>query len=166
MTDKDNMLLRHIGASFLLAGAFFATACVKPVVPQTACMPSPPSSTAYQTDDRQILAGEWEYVDGAIDGAVGRLTLDNQGNGHYNWKDGRFETHTLTGHTWRGMWFQKGNDRDGGFRVDFSQDFSKGEGCWWYSRIGADNAPTQKGGTFHLSKKAAPKDHKDTPSAP
>jgi hypothetical protein len=160
------MLLRHVGASLLLAGAFFAAACVKPVVPQTACMTSPPSSTAYQTDDRQVLAGEWEYVDGAIDNAVGRLTLDKQGNGHYNWKEGRFETQTLIGHTWRGMWFQKENDRDGGFMVDLSPDFSKGEGCWWYSRIGADHAPTQKGGTFHLSKKAMLKNHRDIPSAP
>ena len=160
------MLLRQVGAFFLLAGAFFATACVKPVVPQTACITSPPSSIENQTDDRQVLAGEWEYVDGAIDGAVGRLTLDRQGNGHYNWKDGRFETHTFIGHTWRGMWFQKGNDRDGGFMVDFSPDFSKGEGCWWYSRIGADHAPTQKGGTFHLSKKAALKNHRDTPPTP
>ena len=160
------MLLRHVGVPLLLVCAFLAAACVKPVVPQTTCITPPPSSTASQTDDRQVLAGEWEYTDGAVDGAVGRLILDKQGNGQYNWKEGRFETHTLSGHTWRGMWFQKGNDRDGGFTVDFSQDFSKGEGCWWYSRIGADHAPTQKGGTFHLSKRAVLKNHRDTPPAP
>jgi hypothetical protein len=48
------------------------------------------------------------------------------------------------------MWFQEENDRDGGFAVQFSPDFSEGEGQWWYSRIGTDHAPTQKGGTFHL----------------
>jgi hypothetical protein len=36
--------------------------------------------------------------------------LDEQGNGHYDWKDGRFETHTLIDHTWHGMWFQNEND--------------------------------------------------------
>ena len=160
------MLLRHVGVPLSLACALLAAACVKPVVPQTACMTSPPPSTDSQTGDRHVLAGEWEYVDGAIDGAVGRLTLDEQGMGHYNWKDGRFETHTLIGHTWRGMWFQKGNDRDGGFTVEFSPDFLKGEGCWWYSRIGADQAPTQKGGTFHLTKKSSPMSQRNSPPAP
>jgi hypothetical protein len=121
---------------------------------------------APQPGDRHVLVGEWEYIDGAVDGAVGRLILDQQGNGHYNWKDGRFETHTLIGHTWRGIWLQKGNDRDGGFTVEFSPDFSKGEGCWWYSRIGEDHAPTQKGGTFRLSKKTSGISHRNTPPAP
>ena len=93
---------------------------------------------ASQPGDRHVLAGEWEYVDGA---AV-LLALDEQGNSHYDWKDGRFETHTLIGHTRHGMWSQKENDRDGGFMVEFSPDFSEGEGCWWYSRIGTDHAST------------------------
>jgi hypothetical protein len=104
-----------------------------------------------QAGNRHVLAGEWEYVDVA---AV-RLALDEQGNGHYDWKDGRFETHSLIDHTWQGVWFQKENDREGGFTVEFSPDFSEGDGRWWVSRIGADRAPTQKGGAFHLSKKTA-----------
>jgi hypothetical protein len=64
------------------------------------------------------------------------------------------------------MWFQKENDRDGGFMVEFSPDFSEGEGRWWYSRIGTDHASTKKGGTFHLSKKTALMNHSDTPPAP
>lgn len=162
------MLLRHVGASLLLACAMLAVACVKPMVPQTACMTSPPpsSSMASQPGDRHVLAGEWEYVDGAVDGAVGRLTLDQQGNGRYNWKDGRFETHTLIGHTWHGIWFQKGNDRDGGFTVEFSPNFSTGEGCWWYNRIGEDHVPMQKGGTFRLSKKTSGISHRNTPPTP
>jgi hypothetical protein len=115
-----------------------------------------------QPGDRHVLAGEWEYADGA----VVLLTLDEQGNGHYDWKDGRFETQALIGHTWNGMWFQNENDRDGGFTVEFSPDFSEGDGRWWYSRIGTDYAPTQKGGTFHLSKRAAFMNHSDTPPAP
>jgi len=125
-------------------------------------MDSPPPSTASQSGNSHVLAGEWEYVDGA----VVRLTLDEQGNGYYDWKDGRFGTHALIGHIWYGMWVQKANDRDGGFAVELSPDFSEGEGRWWYSRIGADHAPKHKGGTFHLSKKAALMNRNNAPPAP
>jgi len=145
------MLLRYIDVPLLFACALLSAACAKPAVHRAVSMDSPPPSMGSQSGDRHILAGEWEYVDGA----VARLTLDEQGNGHYDWKDGRFETHTLIGHTWYGMWLQKANDRDDGFTVEFSPDFSEGEGRWWYSRIGADYASTQKGGTFHLGKKTA-----------
>ena len=150
------------GVPLLLACALLAAACAKPVVHPAVSTDSLPPSMASQPDDRHILAGEWEYVDGTVN----RLTLDEQGNGHYSWKSGRFVTQALIGHTWRGMWFQKENDRDGGFMVEFSSDFSEGEGRWWYSRIGADPAPAQKGGIFHLSKKTALMNHSDTTPAP
>ena len=54
---------------------------------------------ASQSGDRHVLAGEWEYVDGA----VVLLTLDEQGNGNYEWEGGRFETQTLVGQTWHGI---------------------------------------------------------------
>ena len=146
----------------LLACALLAAACTKPAVHRATPTDSRPPSMACQAGDCHVLAGEWEYVDGA---AV-LLTLDEQGNGHYDWKDGRFETRTLIDHTWQGMWFQKENDREGGFTVEFSPDFSEGEGRWWVSRIGADDAATQKGGTFHLSRKIALMNHSDTPPAP
>ena len=149
-------------ALFLLVCALLATACAKPAVHLAVPMDSLPRSMASQPGDRHLLAGEWEYEDGAVVG----LTLDEQGNGHYDWKDGRFGTHTLIGHTWHGMWYQKANDRDGGFTVELSPDFSEGEGRWWYSRIGADHAPTQKGGTFHLGKKAAFMNHRDISPTP
>jgi hypothetical protein len=114
-----------------------------------------------QPADHHLLAGEWDYEDGAIV----RLTLDEEGNGHYDWKDGRLETLALIDHTWHGLWFQKENDRAGGFTVELSPDFSEGEGRWWVSRMGADHAPMHKGGTFHLSKKTALLKHSDTPPA-
>jgi hypothetical protein len=129
-------------APLLLACVLLATACASPAVHRDVTMDSLPPSIAAQPGDRHVLVGEWEYVDG---GAVDRLTFDEEGNGHYDWKDGRFETRTLIGQTWHGMWFQKENDRDGGFTVELSPDFSEGEGRWWYSRIGANHAPTQKG---------------------
>ena len=153
-------------AALLLACALLAAACAKPAVHEPVSADSLPPSVMAQPGDRHVLSGEWEYVDGAFDDAVGRLTLDEQGNGHYNWKGGRFKTHTLIDHTWRGMWFQKDNDRDGRFTVEFSPDFSEGEGHWWYSRIETDHAPTQNGGTFRLSKKTALMNHSYTPPAP
>jgi hypothetical protein len=113
-------------------------------------------------EDRRVLAGEWDYEDGA----VVTLTLDEQGNGTYPWKDGRFETRSLSDHTWQGMWFQSENDREGGFTVQLSPDFSDGEGQWWYTKIGADQTPTQKGGAFHLSRKSSQAGAAHTPSAP
>ena len=133
------MLRRYIGVPLLLACALLAAACANPAVHRDVSMDSLPSSMASQPGDRHVLAGEWEYVDGA----VVRLALDEQGNGRYDWKDGRFATHSLIGHTWHGMWFQKENDRDGGFTVEFSPDFSEGEGRWWYGRIEIDHASTQ-----------------------
>ena len=69
---------------FLLACALLVAACAKSAGHRDMSMDSLPPSMASQPGDRQVLAGGWEYVDGA---AV-RLTLDEQGNGHYKWKDG------------------------------------------------------------------------------
>jgi hypothetical protein len=149
-------------ALLLLACVLVLTACAKPAVHRDVSMDSLPPSMACQVGDCHVLAGEWEYVDGA---AV-RLTLDEQGNGHYAWKEGRFQTRTLIDHTWQGRWFQKENDREGGFTVELSPDFSEGEGRWWVSRIGVDQAPKEKGGTFHLSKRTALMNHSDTSPAP
>ena len=149
-TNSPPVLTRGKGvAPLLLFCALLATGCTNPAVQRDASRDSLPPLTATQPKDRHVLAGEWEYVDGA----VVRLGLDEEGNGHYDWKDGRFETHTLVGQTWHGRWFQRENVREGEFTVEFSPDFSEGEGCWWYTRIETDDAPTQKGGTFHLSRK-------------
>lgn len=156
------MRSRDIAIPLCLACTLLTVSCDKPAVHRAVSLDSLPPSMAFQSGDRHVIAGEWEYVDGA----VVRLTLDEQGNGHYEWKDGRFETQTFVDHTWHGMWFQKENDRDGGFTVEFSPDFSEGEGRWWYSRIGTDHAPTEKGGTFHLSRKTDLISHGDPPPAP
>jgi hypothetical protein len=143
------MSQRYINISILLMCTCLSAACAKSV---SHPIDSPLSMTS-DAGDRHVLAGEWEYEDST--GIVLPLKLDEQGNGHYDWKGGRFETRMLVNHTWKGKWFQEGNDRDGGFLVEFSPDFSEGEGQWWISRIGTDYAPMQKGGTFHLSKKTA-----------
>jgi len=158
------MLLRDIYISILVVSALLSVSCAKPAVNQEGSPVKQPPSITSQAVDRHVLAGEWEYIDGT--GASVPLTLDEQGNGHYDWKNGRFETHSFIDHTWNGMWFQEENDRDGGFTVEFSPDFSEGEGQWWHSRIGTEYAPTQKGGTFHVIKKTVPTGHDDTPPTP
>ena len=112
--------------------------------------------------DRSVLAGEWEYEDGGV--VV--LRLNDQGNGTYAFKDGRFETVQLNGRTWIGKWSQKENDREGGFLVHLSADSVEGEGTWWYERIGANTSPSEKGGTFHLTRKTSVTRLGDPPLAP
>ena len=147
----EDWMCRTYSKSLLLIGLMLlASACATPAVKSDVSPSVEAPSISNIPDERRLLAGEWEYEDGA----VVILSLDERGNGTYPWKEGRFETTTLNDHTWHGLWFQKENDREGGFRVKFSQDFSEGEGRWWYTRIGEDNAPDKKGGTFHLSRKS------------
>ncbi len=136
----------------LLFGGLLQAACssesmIRQPEPMPAVVP-----LAEQPGDRLVLAGEWEYQDGS---AAYALKFDQQGNGTYAWKDGWFETSSLSDHRWSGMWFQRENDREGGSEVIRSPDYSEGEGRWWYTRIGTNTTPTEKGGTFHLSKKAS-----------
>jgi len=66
------------------------------------CATQPPVLPSVTADEskhgRSILAGEWECEDSA----TVTLRLDQQGNGTYPFKGGRFETSQLTGHTWVG----------------------------------------------------------------
>ena len=143
-----------ISALMLLSAAACATPSGHEGLVQPPLMPSGAQG------DRRVLAGEWDYEEGA----VVTLVLDEQGNGAYPWKGGRFETHSLSDHIWQGRWSQQENDREGGFTVQLSPDFSSGEGRWWYTRIADDLAPTQKGGTFQLTKKSsAANDTSQTP---
>jgi hypothetical protein len=135
---------RHLMALFIFACTLHAAACA----PHPASVGSRPPLLVSHAGDRHLLAGKWDYIDSS--GAVVPLILDEQGNGHYQWKDGHFETDRLEDHTWSGTWLQEENDREGGFTVKLTPDFSEGEGQWWYSRIGNDTAPALKGGLFHL----------------
>lgn len=142
---RDSKWLQICSALLLLSAA----ACSTPSVEHR--IVEPPITPSGVQEDRRVLGGEWDYEDGA----VVTLTLDEQGNGTYPWKGGRFETYSLSDHTWQGKWIQQENDREGGFVVQLSPDFLTGEGRWWYTRIGDDLAPTQKGGTFSLTKKSS-----------
>lgn len=153
---------RHISLLLLPVVVLCISACSQTAFQRSTPAEAVPLPDKAQPGDRRVLAGEWEYEDAA----VFILTLDEQGNGPYAWKDGRLETYALVGHTWQGMWFQKENDREGGFTVEFSPDFSEGDGTWWYTRLGTDHAPSQKGGTFHLTRKTISARVSETPPAP
>jgi hypothetical protein len=142
--------LRHTTRNLVLmtVGLLSLAACTTSPGPEGMERPLIVPSGVQQ--DRSVLAGEWDYEEEAV--IV--LTLDQEGNGSYPWKGGRFETHSLSDHTWQGRWIQQENDREGGFTVQLSPDYSNGEGRWWYTRIENDLSPRQKGGTFHLTKKS------------
>ena len=115
---KSGMVFINWKIGILSAMLLSIAACTTPPLrdEETPLMPAPSGLT----EDRRVLAGEWDYEDGV----VVTLTLDEQGNGSYAWKGGRFETRSLSDHTWQGMWFQGENDREGGFTVQLSPDFS------------------------------------------
>lgn len=127
-------------------------------------LPIPPITGAVTDDsgDRRVLAGDWDYEESA----VVLLTLDETGNGTYAWKKGHLRTVAFSGLHWEGTWLQEENDREGRFVVELSPDLAEGAGRWWYTRIGDDRAPTAKGGTFHLSRRASSLSASDTPPAP
>ena len=95
------------------------------------------------------LAGPWEYQDAE---AQGTMTLNAVGMGSYDWEEGRLETLSLENGIWTGKWIQEGNDREGGFKLTFSNDSPEAQGDWWYTRIGKDHDPFQPGGTFRMAR--------------
>ncbi len=111
--------------------------------------PGPVAESAARQGSAQVLAGEWVYRDDIVASA---MTLDEKGNGEYAWKEGSFVTTSLSDGLWRGTWHQRENDREGGFELRLSEDYSEGQGRWWYTRIGADTSPNESGGTFQLNR--------------
>lgn len=96
------------------------------------------------------LSGDWLVQDGSVERVI---TLDCEGAGDYQWQDGTIRTTKLDGRSWHGTWHQAANDREGGFLAELSEDGSRAEGRWWYSRIGTDHLPSKdKGGPFSLER--------------
>ena len=145
-----------VGAILLLG------ACSSPRASHLMTIAPTTGAVTDDSGDRRVLAGEWDYEEQA----VVLLTLDEEGNGTYAWKKGRFRTRALSGTRWEGTWLQEDNDREGLFVVELNPDFSEGDGRWWYTRIGEDHAPAAKGGTFHLSRRTTNLSASETPPAP
>ena len=109
-----------------------------------------PAPGAVPTLDRSALGGEWEWRD---DATVQRIVLDKNGNGTYSLQDGHIVTTSVADGQWKGIWSQEGNDREGGFEVQFTSNGSDAEGNWWYTRIGPRHLPPrEQGGSFRLKR--------------
>ncbi len=131
-------------------GAMAIQACGHaPTLNSVSATASVPADVSVPKAENAVLAGEWEYEEG---GMVVPLRLDRYGNGAYDFKDGRFRTDLLSDHRWAGAWAQRENDREGGFEITLSPDYTEGEGRWWYTRIERDGAPKKSGGRFHVMK--------------
>ncbi len=99
--------------------------------------------------ERVSLSGVWEYQD---KDAAYPLTLDEAGNGRYEWQGGHFVTTRIVDDCWQGTWRQAANDREGGFALRLAADGNYAEGRWWYTRIEDNYSPTEPGGSFTLLK--------------
>jgi len=131
-------------------GSMVVQACGHAPIPHEVSSGAPvPTEGSTQASEKAILAGELEYEEG---GMVVPLRLDRFGNGTYDFKDGRFLTQLLSDRRWAGAWAQRANDREGGFEITLSDDYSEGEGLWWYTRIERDAVPNKAGGRFHVMK--------------
>lgn len=115
---------------------------------------APPPASGHDSFARTGLTGEWDLSDGDLEFTV---ILDCRGTGRYEWQDGQIVTMVVRGHYWSGVWSQPGNDREGGFALVLSDDHTKAEGRWWYTRIGDQlMAPSEGGGAFNLARPPSP----------
>jgi hypothetical protein len=109
-----------------------------------------PEPTPAPPMDGIDVSGEWEFQD---EGTAQLVVLDEKGNGVYSWQNGRIITTLISGRQWEGMWYQEGNDREGGFALTLSEDGREAVGTWWYTRIGTRNIPTRaQGGSFRFTR--------------
>ncbi|MGD9852734.1 MAG: nuclear transport factor 2 family protein [Nitrospirales bacterium] len=100
------------------------------------------------------LSGSWEIQE---EDKAYQATLDAQGNGPYNWQEGRIQTEKLVNRLWSGTWHQKGNDREGAFEVLLAEDGTTAEGVWWYVRVGTQKniPPREWGGSYKFKRLSA-----------
>ncbi len=110
-----------------------------------------------QTSRKRDVSGEWDILEVEDDKRY-TATLDRNGNGPYSQHDGRFTTTTITDRLWQGTWYQSGNDREGGFEIQLSDDGIEAKGIWWYTRVGRQKniPPREHGGTYHWKKQISP----------
>lgn len=125
--------------------------CRNHVPPDPTLPPKPqvliPAPQDVSSSPEVNLAGTWEYVDGNV---VYCLTLNEEGEGEYNWQGGRFVTTSLREDQWQGRWVQTDNNREGRFQLRLSDNGNLAEGEWWYTRIEENDSPVQPGGEFAL----------------
>lgn len=92
------------------------------------------------------VSGVWDVAE---EERTYRATVDGTGNGTYTWQNGVIFGSKIEGTRWSASWKQTGNDREGGFTVELSEDGTSAKGRWWYSRVGTQVIPDPDfGGDF------------------
>lgn len=92
-----------------------------------------PAATASEPSLPSIdLSGRWKIQE---EDKEYEATLDVHGNGTYTWQGGKIFTTSVVNGLWEGTWVQTENDREGGFEVLLSEDRTRAEGSWWYTRF-------------------------------
>ena len=130
----------------LIVCSFAVWGCPSFPAKKPVSLPPPPEKPLSEVTIQE-LAGGWEYEEGSVNY---QLTLDQEGKGTYQWKEGRFETRSLSNGIWKGTWHQLENDREGEFELQLHPDLQSASGSWWYTRIGTDQDPLEPGGSFSL----------------
>ncbi len=112
-----------------------------------------------QSSGELDVSGQWEIFEVEDDKRYNAI-LDGNGNGPYSQHGGRFTTTTMSGRLWEGTWHQSGNDREGGFELQLSDDGTEAKGIWWYTRVGKQKniPPREHGGTYRWKKLNSPSD--------
>jgi len=149
LIQRFQLPLWVVGGMFLFPLAILG--CRNHVPPDPTIPPEPQalvSAARVDNFSQEVnVAGTWEYVDGNVTYC---LRLNEEGVGDYNWQGGRFVTTSLRKDRWQGRWVQIGNNREGGFQLQLSDNGNYAEGEWWYTRIEENNSPIQPGGEFAL----------------
>ena len=150
LQDKEirNIFFKHpspwtIFLSFTLA--FTLTGCLKKTIEVSPLdlqeKETPPSFTENRPIERSDLSSHWEFQE---EERSYTAAFVKNGDGSYNWQNGKMVTTQFADRLWLGTWYQTGNDREGGFEVLVSEDGNKAEGVWWYTRVGDKKNIPQK----------------------
>lgn len=119
----------------------------------------PRHASAPQISRKPDVSGAWEILEVEDDKRY-LATLDSNGNGPYSQQGGRLTTTSLADQRWEGTWYQSGNDREGGFEIQLSDDGREAKGIWWYTRVGKQKniPPREHGGTYYWKKQTSRSD--------
>jgi hypothetical protein len=148
--ERTLLPLRETGVLERRAGGWVLVAwheSLRGVVGATSVSDAGPAATIQPGDVTVDLSGEWEIQE---EERSYRAVLNRDGNGTYSWQNGRIVTTEFADRKWQGTWQQTGNDREGGFEVLLSEDGTRAQGVWWYTRVAEKNniPPRQWGGPY------------------
>ena len=102
------------------------------------------------------VSGIWEVSE---EERTYQATVDKAGNGAYTWQNGIIFNSRIEGTRWTASWKQSGNDREGDFTVELSEDGNSAKGRWWYTRVGNQIIPDPDFGGDFTWRRLSPSAH-------